>query len=50
MILFQFLDPGMVSPYANSAILIAVYFLLDRRVRRLEERLNKLLGRLEARK
>jgi hypothetical protein len=50
MILFQFLDPSMLGPYTNSAILIGVYLLLDRRVRRIEERLNKLAGFVEGEK
>jgi hypothetical protein len=47
MILFQFIDPGNLGPYANSGILIAVYFLLERRIRRIEARLNKLVGFVE---
>ena len=45
--LFQFLDPSNLGPYTNSAVLVAIYFLLDRRVRRIEERLNRLAGFVE---
>jgi hypothetical protein len=40
--LFQFLDPVAVP--VNWAVLATMYFLIDRRVRRIEERLNILIG------
>ena len=48
--LFQFLDPGAVSPYADSAIIVAVYFLLERRLRKVENQLSRLLGEEEGRR
>lgn len=47
-VLFQLLDPYAASPYVEWAI-VAILVWQERRLRRVEERLNRLLGEQKGR-